>query len=193
MLNRREPTVSRPESGMLVFLYSPGRIEIQNPQKECQSSQSLCNQWRKSPIQKQMHSRKEEMILRLEAMIARYFPQDRSTTAEIPTQRSAKFLMRMFVTFLLLMEPASRKPNPAFIIIFIEQQKNLHHFQAQKVSKWPFTYTNNHMHVYVFSVFSGTCINMTRDPLTRRNSWFKLTFSVSTSVKIWLCKEYGKF
>ena len=31
----------------------------------------------------------------------------------IPKQRSAKFLMRMLVTFLLLTEPASRKPKPA--------------------------------------------------------------------------------
>ena len=32
----------------------------------------------------------------------------------IPKQRSAKFLIRIFVTFLLLTEPASMNPKPAF-------------------------------------------------------------------------------
>ena len=31
----------------------------------------------------------------------------------IPKHKSAKFLIRIFVTFLLLTDPASRKPNPA--------------------------------------------------------------------------------
>ena len=31
----------------------------------------------------------------------------------IPKHKSAKFLMRIFVTFLLLTDPASIKPNPA--------------------------------------------------------------------------------
>ena len=34
-------------------------------------------------------------------------------TIIIPMHRSMKFFIRMFVTFLLLTEPASRKPNPA--------------------------------------------------------------------------------
>ena len=32
----------------------------------------------------------------------------------LPKHKSAKFLMRIFVTFLLLTDPASIKPNPAF-------------------------------------------------------------------------------
>ena len=129
--------------------------------------------------------------------------QKHHCTAAIPTQRSAKFLMRMFVTFLLLMEPASRKPNPAFIIMY-QTTKNMQHISIHFLCPFRRSLQN----IYTCHVFSyqymnglnryliqnGTCIKITRDPFTRRNSWFKLTFSVSTSVKIGLYKnkEYGK-
>ena len=111
--------------------------------------------------------------------------------------------MRMFVTFLLLMEPASRKPNPAFIIMY-QTTKNMQHISIHFLCPFRRSLQN----IYTCHVFSyqymnglnryliqnGTCIKITRDPFTRRNSWFKLTFSVSTSVKIGLYKnkEYGK-
>ena len=43
---------------------------------------------------------------------ARPYPTSRKV--QTPMQRSAKFLMRMFVTFLERMEPASSMPKPAW-------------------------------------------------------------------------------
>ena len=50
---------------------------------------------------------------------------------------------------------------------------------------------NAHAHYTFTSLWISTCINITRDPFTRRNSWFMLTFNVSTSAKIWLYKIDG--
>lgn len=50
---------------------------------------------------------------------------------------------------------------------------------------------NAHAHYTFTSLCISTCINITRDPFTRRNSWFMLTFNVSTSAKIWLYKIDG--
>ena len=38
---------------------------------------------------------------------------DKTFLSFIPKHKSAKFLMSIFVTFLLLTDPASMKPNPA--------------------------------------------------------------------------------
>ena len=44
---------------------------------------------------------------------------------KIPKHKSAKFLMRMFVTFLLLTEPASRNPKPALKYCNVEKVLSL--------------------------------------------------------------------
>ena len=81
------------------------------------------------------------------------------------------------------------------------------YFHPFSMSIWKIITKYIHMsclHVFSYQYMNGlnryliqndTCIKITRDPFTRRNSWFKLTFSVSTSIKIGLYKykEYGKF
>ena len=63
----------------------------------------------------------------------------------LPKHKSAKFLMRIFVTFLLLTDPASIKPNPAY----------KYHGLTLNISA-------------LFILQEFTCIKMMRDPLIVR-------------------------
>lgn len=72
----------------------------------------------------------------------------------LPKHKSAKFLMRIFVTFLLLTDPASIKPNPAY--------------------KYDYDLLTliNMSTLYILQEF--TCIKMMRDPLMVRKKLSRL-------------------
>ena len=117
----------------------PGKKPQNSHQAIGQSGQSMSGQWRKYQNQMQRHSQKEHMIGHLKSVHSElhiwqctYKVKLNSTNFKShfrifflvlfyervklinsPKHRSAKFLMRMLVTFLLLTEPASRNPNPA--------------------------------------------------------------------------------
>ena len=93
----------------IVWQLIPGRRRMHIEMNPDQSTQSCCILWSCCLQDNEFRERKRRFYL--PSPNAKAKPQMKKDKP--PKQRSAKFLIRIFVTFLLLTEPASINPKPA--------------------------------------------------------------------------------